>query len=250
MRAEHTLPSVVMGAFRTAEGFEVLEAQTREGVLRLEVAPRYVALALGAVQVAITEEFVTITETLRKKVRRSSERLAGTLVVARDVPHEDLGLWLEVGPDAQRRIFGAEPHDLISDDGLTALRALDRLAARLRQVLAPYAGGARRAFEVGRGLDKVLVLDHGDRLVGYGRRLFRDAARRVVEVHRDGTVLIPGRQGDQKFTLRERFGVTVTGDFIRFIDREGTDLGRINLPWIDPEDRQELARRFGEMVAP
>ena len=237
-----------MGAFRIADGSEILEAQTRQGVLRLEVAPRHVALALRALQVAITEEFVTVTEQLRKKVKRSSERLAGTLVVARDVPHEDLGLWLEVEPHAVRRIFGAEPHDLISDDGLAALRTLDKLSARLKQVLEPYARGTRRAFEVGRGLDKVLVLDYGDRMVVYARRLFRDAARRVLELHAGGQVLIPGRQGDTKFAIRERFGFTVTGDFIRCIDRQGTDLGRVSLPWIDPEDRQELARRFGEMV--
>lgn len=237
-----------MGAFRVAEGSEILEAQTRVGVLRLEVAPRHIALALRALQVAITEEFVTITEQLRKKIRRTSERLGGALVVARDVPHEDLGLWLEVEPNAVRRIFGAEPHDLISDDGLAALRALDKLAARLRQVLDPWSHGARRAFEVGRGLDKVLVLDYGDRMVVFARRLFRYAARRVLEVHAGGKVLLPGRHGDQRFAIDEKYGFTVTGDLVRCIDRQGTDLGRVALPWIDPEDRQELARRFGEMV--
>ena len=237
-----------MGAFRIADGSEILEAQTREGVLRLEVAPRHVALALRALQVAITEEFVTITEQLRNKIRKTSERLCGALVVARDVPHEDLGIWLEVEPNGVRRIFGAEPHDLISDDGLSALRTLDKVSARLRQVLEPHARGARRAFEVGRGLDKVLVLDYGDRMVVYARRLFRPVARRVLELHAGGAVLLPGRHGDQRFAIRERFGFTVTGDYIRCIDRQGTDLGRVALPWIDPEDRQELARRFGEMV--
>jgi hypothetical protein len=237
-----------MGAFRIAEGAEVLEAQTHQGVLRLEVAPRHVVLALRALQVAITEEFVTVTEQLRKKVRRTSERLAGTLVVARDVPHEDLGLWLQVGPQAMRRIFGADPRHLIADDGLAALRTLDKLSARLRQVLDPYARGVRRAHEVGRGLDKVLVLDYGDRMVVYARRLFRDSARRVIELHAGGKVRVPGRHGDQEFAIRERYGFTVTGDVIRCIDRQGTDLGRVALPWIDPEDRQELARRFGEMV--
>ena len=34
-----------MGAFRSIDGTEVLEAPTRDGTLRLEVAPRHVALA-------------------------------------------------------------------------------------------------------------------------------------------------------------------------------------------------------------
>lgn len=241
-----------MGAFRTADGFEVLEAPVRDGRLRLEVAPRHVALSRTVKdalwQLTITEEFVSLTHKTKSNVKRTSERLAGALEVARDVPHEDLGVWLEVGPSHMRRIFGAEPHDLIAEDGLAALRALDRLAQRLRQALTPYARGVWRAFEVGRGLDKVLVLDHGDRMVVYARRLFRDSARRVVELHADGTVLVPGRHGDATFKVGERYGVTVTGDFIRFIDRLGTDLGRVALPWIDPEDRLELARRFGEMV--
>lgn len=237
-----------MAAFRDSDDAEVLEAPTRDGVLRLEVAPRHVALALRAMQVAITEEFVTVTERLRKRVKRYSERLGGTLVVARDVPHEDVGLWLETGPHRVRRIFGVEPHDLIADDGLTALRSLDRLYSRLRQVLSPHARGARRAFEIGRGVDKVLVVEFDDRLVVYARRLFRDTARRIVELHADGTVVLPGRHVEQRVSVRERFGVTVTGDYVRFIDRMGNDLGRVHLPWIDSEDRLELARRFGEMV--
>lgn len=105
-----------------------------------------------------------------------------------------------------------------------------------------------RAFEVGRGLDKVLVVDHGDRLVVYVRRLFRDRARRVLEVNADGTVVLPARAGDRRFAVRDRYGVTVTGDLVRFMDPVGTDLGRVALPWIEPEDRLELARRFGLMV--
>ncbi len=235
-------------AFRTSDDAEVMEAPTREGVLRLEVAPRHVALALRAVQVAITEEFVTVTEKVRKKVKRYSERLGGTLIVARDVPHYDVGLWLEIAPNAVRRIFGAAPHDLYAVDGLGALRSLDRLYGRLRQALSSHAKGARRAFEVGHGLDKVLVVDFDDHIVVYARRLFRDLARRVLEVHADGTIVIPGRGGDQRFQVHERHLITVTGDFVRFIDRAGNDLGRVHLPWLFPEDRRELARHFGEVV--
>ena len=96
--------------------------------------------------------------------------------------------------------------------------------------------------------DKALVVYYEDRLVCYARRLFRDRARRVVEVHADGTVVIHGRSSEHRFRIAERYNVTVTGDFIRFIDRAGNDLGRIHLPWLFPEDRKELARRFGEEV--
>jgi hypothetical protein len=240
-----------MGAFRTADGSEVLEAQTHEGTLRLEVAPRHVALALGGIQVAITAEFVTFTEKVRNKVKRWSEGLSDTsggLIVARDVPHEDLGLWLDLGLAGVRRIFGVAPHDLITDDGLTALRALDRLGHRLRQVLAPFGHGALRGFELGRGLDKVLIADHGEHLVVYARRLFAGTARRVVEVRSDGTVLIPHRHGNHSFQIRDRWGITVTGDLVRFMDSEGADLGQVVLHWTSSEDRLELARRFGLMI--
>jgi hypothetical protein len=236
-----------MGAFRTADGSEVLEAPTHEGTLRLEVAPRHVTLTLGAVQFAITDEFVSVAERKRRTVRRESLRLRGRLLVARDVPHDDLGLWLEVEPLVMRRIFGAQPRDLLTEEALTALRALDRLVARLRQVLAHHAGGVRRAFEVGRGLDKVLVVDHGDHLVVFARRLFGEVSRRIVEVHADGTVVIP-RRSERRFTIRERWGIVLTGDLIRFIDPHGTDLGSIALHWIGAEDRGELVRRFGDMI--
>lgn len=240
------LPSTTMGAFRTAADGEVIEAPTQDGLLRLEVAPRHVTLAIRGVQIAITGEFVTVTQKLRNRIKRSSERLTGALVVARDVPHEDVGLWMEIAPGSMRRIFGVAPHDLIADDGLAALRALDRLAGRLRQVLQPYSNGARRAYEVGRGLDKVLLIDHVDRLSIHARRLFADHARRVATVHADGVIELPRRNG--KFAVLDRYGVTVTGDLIRFLDPAGTDLGKVPLHWIAPEDRQEVARRIGEVV--
>jgi hypothetical protein len=238
-----------MGAFRVADGSETLEALTHQGLLRLEVAPRHVALTVGSVQVAITSEYVTVTHRLRNRLQRRSEKLVGRLMVARDVPHDDVGIWLERDDGTVRRVFGVAPHDLIADDGLAALRALDRLTARLRQAIADHLHGARRAFEVGRGYDKVLVADHGDHLVVFARRLFGgDIARRVVEIHRGGQIVLPARRGDRKVRIAERYGITVTGDTIRFIDREGTDVGKVVLHWIGPQDRAELASRFGDMV--
>jgi hypothetical protein len=101
---------------------------------------------------------------------------------------------------------------------------------------------------MGHGLDKILVCDHGEHLVVFARRLFGGVARRVLEVHTDGTIVLPGRGGDRKVKIRDRWGVTVCGDLVRFMEPDGTDLGQVPLHWIGSEDREELARRIGEMV--
>jgi hypothetical protein len=48
--------------------------------------------------------------------------------------------------------------------------------------------------------------------------------------------------------LLHLYGVTVRGDHVRFADRHGTDRARIRVPWVGPEDREELARRIGQLV--
>lgn len=48
--------------------------------------------------------------------------------------------------------------------------------------------------------------------------------------------------------MRSRHGVTVVGDFVRFADEHGTDLARVSIPWLTPENRLELARRIGQLV--
>ena len=50
--------------------------------------------------------------------------------------------------------------------------------------------------------------------------------------------------------MRSQHGVTVWGDYVRFADPDGTDLARVAIPWIAPEDRRELARRIGQLVDP
>ena len=52
---------------------------------------------------------------------------------------------------------------LLAPEAFEQRRELDRLAASLKAALAPHAGGVVRAIEIGRGSDKVLVLDDGDR---------------------------------------------------------------------------------------
>ena len=239
---------------------DALEAPTASGMLRVEVAPRQVKLALADRTLVISERFATFVEHHKKHAARDrqiSYELVGRLVIARDVPREDLGIWLEVEPgtarEGMRRIFGVEPVSLLAPEGLPALAALDRLANRLRAELADRGRDVRRAFEIGSsaasGADKVLIADHGDRFVVYARRLFRDRARFAMAIHTDGRVVLPDVRGKtRELNVRSRFGVTVWGDYIRFADPEGIDLGKVAVPWIEPEDRKELARRIGQLV--
>lgn len=227
-------------AYRGDDAGAALEAPTADGPLRVELGPRRVTLAVAERSLQIAERFATIVD----GTKRVSLKLDGKLIVARDVPHEDLGVWVEVG-DGMRRIFGVPPVSLLEPDGLAALRRLDIVAHRLRAELAELAGDIRKAVELGRGLDKVLLADHGDRYAVYARRLFRDRARLAVEIFDDGRIRIAD---GKELRVTSRFSVTVRGDYLRFADAHGTDLGRVAIPWIGPEDRHELARRIGQLV--
>lgn len=230
----------------------LVEAPTREGVLRLDLGPR-TRLERADRILVIDGDFLTLEELAKKgkqtrTVKKTSERI-GTrrILLARDVPREDLGVWIEV-EGGVRRVFGAEPVDLISDDGLAALRALDALAARLKAALAPFAHDARRAHELGRGLDKVLLVDFGAKLVLYKRELFADKAHKACEVDADGNVTVFEKDRELRAAVRDRHQVSLLGDYIRFSDPTGLDLVRVSVPWVTREDREELARRFGELV--
>lgn len=233
-------------AYRDGYG-NVLEAPTASGTLRVEAASRDIKASCAAITLHVVEHTATVIERKRKKAKRESFKIDGRLVVARDVPHEDLGIWIEL-PGGMRRIFGVEPVSLLEPGGLEALSTLDRVAHRLRSALAEYSRDVVRAVEIGRGLDKVLLADHGDRYVIYARRLFRDRARKALEIHDDGRIVLYNEKRPLEVTVRSKFGVTVIGDFIRFTRPDGQDLARIAIPWITPEDRRELARRIGQLV--
>lgn len=238
-----------MGPYRAVSGEEVYEAPTRDGALRLQLAPRHTALALGDHHLTVTDTYVTVENTDARRTKRRSVRIDGVrLVVARAVPTDDIGVWIEERPGWAKRIFGAQSLELLDQTALRAVRAMDVLAGRLREALSPYARGAIRALEIGKGADRVLVVDHGDHFVIYVRRLFRKGAARALEVYDDGTIVVAGRIADRRVKCTSRFGVTVFGDLIRFSDEAGTDLASISIPWISEHDRKELARRFGEMV--
>lgn len=230
-------------AYRSDDTGAALEAPTAQGLLRVELAPRRITLTLGDQIVQIADRFVTIVEAKKQE----SLRIVGRLLVARDVPHEDLGIWIEL-KDKQpgmRRIFGAEPVSLLEPGGLPALQRLDALAARLRTAVREHAGDVRAAIEIGRGLDKLLFADHGDHHAVYARRLFRDRARLAVSIYDAGRIVIAD---GPEIVITSQFGITVSGDYVRFIDRQGTDVARISIPWVRREDREELARRIGKLV--
>jgi len=247
-------------AYREEHG-DVCEAPTADGVLRAEFAPRHLRLAIASRSLDITDRFAIVVDHHRKqpaKDKRVSFRVAGRLIVARDVPREGLGIWIEIEPEGPRagirRIFGVEPTSLLEPAGLSSLAALDHLAQRVHRELGHLAPDVRRAFEIGSpaaaGLDKVLVVDHVDRYVVHARRLFRDRARFAMAIHGDGRIVIPEGRGAavREITVRSRHGVTVVGDYVRFADPHGADLAMVAIPWIAPEDRDELARRIGQLI--
>lgn len=227
---------------------DVLTAPTAEGPVRMELGPRSVKLTVARRSLHIADKLVTLVEDVHKKRPRTTVgEVTSRLVVARDVPQEDVGIWLEM-PDGMRRVFGFEPINLLEPEGLGALAALDRLAQRLRVELEHLAGDVRRAIEIGRGLDKVLLADHGDHYIVYARRLFRDRARLACRIERDGKVIVFEGKTRTEVTVKSQFGVTVRGDYIRFAAPDGADLARFAIPWITREDRLELARRIGQLV--
>ncbi len=247
-------------AYRGDDAGEALEAPTAEGILKVSLGPNRVDLAVGSRSLHIANRLATIVEYKKQKQeRRGSVKIAGNLVVARGFPREDIGLWIErrddkdasaPEPASMQRIFGVEPVSLFERDGLGALSRLDTLAQHLRTHLGELAGNIRRATEIGSGhaLDKVLLADHGDHYVFYARRLFRDRARFAMAVHDDGRIIVPDGKRTREIRVTSRFGVTVRGDYVRFADRHGSDLGRVSLPWLGPEDRDEVARRIGQLV--
>jgi hypothetical protein len=253
-------------AYRGDDAGDVLEAPTAEGLLEVMLGPNGAELSVAQRSLHVADRLATLIEHKKQKAERhGSVKIAGNLVVARGFPREDLGIWLEcvfepkrsrraeaagdVTPGMQR-IFGVAPVSLLEQEGLGALSRLDVVTQRLRAHLTELAGSVRRAVEIGSGhpLDKVLMTDHGDRYVFYARRLFRDRARFAMAVHRDGRIVVPDGRRTRDVRVTSRYGVTVRGDYVRFADRHGTDLAKVSLPWLGPEDRDEVARRIGLFV--
>lgn len=241
-----------MPPYRDASATEVLEALTRDGMVKLEVAPRHVVLEVeGASRVTVTDSFLTVVKTDRrgrKKRPRSHDLSKRRVLVARAVPTDDIGIWYESKPDVMHRIFGITPPELLDDRAFEAWKELDRLYQRLAVALAPQPDRPVRAAEYGRGADRVLVEDLGDRDAIYIRPMFRERPRKVAEVRDDGRVVFVTRRGEEVVECGSRYRVTVHGDNINFAGVAGVTEGHLWLPWIDEEDRLRLARRLGERV--
>jgi hypothetical protein len=232
--------------YRDDDG-ESLAAPTADGKLTATFAGRRIGLALDNREIAIERESLAVTT----GGKTEHIRIEGALVIARGTPRDDLGVWLEIddrGAAAARRVFGVEAIATFDATAIDALRELDALARRVRGALVELERDIVHAAELGSGhpLDKVLVVDRGTRFDVYTRRLFGGYARRVLEVERDGHVQLVGAVDE--VTLPSPHAITVRGDFVRFADATGIDRVRIGIPWITPEERQELAARIAKFV--
>ena len=136
-------------AYRGDDANLVFEAPTAKGPLRMELAPRQITLSSGGRTLQITDQLVTIGEAKNQE----SLRIPGRLLVARDVPHDDLAVWIELADKqpGMRRIFGVEPLPLLEPGGLEALERLDALFHQLRAAVADLFLGSvdRRSRSVG-----------------------------------------------------------------------------------------------------
>jgi hypothetical protein len=249
-------------AYRGDGAGDALEAPTADGVLKATLGPNRLDLALGSRTLHIADGVATLDEQKKQKQeRRASHKIVGPIAIVRGWPRESFGLWIELDETApngkkksgeplpMQRIFGVEPPNLFEFAGLIALGKLDTLHQRVRAHVEGFSP-VLRGLEIGSGhpLDKVLVTDDGERYVVYSRKLFRDRARFTMSIGADGRIVVPEKKGTKIIEVTSKFGITVRGDYVRFADRHGTDLARVSVPWIGPEDRDELARRIGQLV--
>ena len=238
--------------YREAAATETLEATTREGTVRLERDAHLIKLKIGErVTLSVTESsalLVTQKRRRRKPKQRSILLDRAGLIMARGVPSDEIGVWCQQSRDVVERLVGIRPPELLDHDAMQAWQSVDRIAQRLERSLKPHSRGVQRALEVGQGADRVLVEEFGERLVFFVRRLFRERAQRVMEVYRDGQVVLLSKRGEQRLRVTSRYGVTALGDYIRFADPAGEDLGRMSIPWISTEERLYLVKLVGRVV--
>ncbi|ACY17795.1 hypothetical protein [Haliangium ochraceum] len=242
-----------MGPYREADAVEVLEVASQGGVARIERAPKALRIDIGRSTLTVAQDFVTLIRRPRRRGRNKqrSIRLSDTrLFLARGVPTGDLGIWCESQPEQVERLLGLRPPELLDEQALESWSVVNRLAPRLRTTLGPHGRGAQRATEVGEGVDRVLMVDFGDHLAFYVRRLFRKRAQLAMRVFNDGAVVLPGKGEAQRLHCHSRYGVTVLGDYLRFADPKGQDLGSLSIPWVTPEDRAFLVKCIGRRIDP
>jgi len=245
--------------YRRDVGCQVVDAPTRRGGLRLEIAPKHVQLDIdGVLNLTVHDQFLTWIDLTPAKRRRFSLRRRQPkkrsvrledrhLLVARSHLTEELSLWLEERAGIFRRIVGMEPVILLDAEALSAWRALDRLARALSERLEPYAGQVQKVTEFGRGQHRVLLIDYAEHVDICARPVFRERQRPVFRVFNDGLVRNLKGKG-QEGRCVSRYSVTVGGDSIRFDQVDGERAAELHLPWVSTEDRAEIAQRLRTRV--
>jgi hypothetical protein len=239
--------------YRDADASERFEVSAREGQARLDLGPHWFRLDMGArLMLSVAENFATLVKTQRRRRRKQRSLRLGEarLLMARGVPTNDIGIWYVESSGEAERLIGLRPPELLDDEAMRAWQVVDRMAQRLRVVLASHSPGVERAVEVGQGADRVLIVDLGDGIELYVRRLFRERPRRAMTVYRDGTVALVVKKGERRLQCHSRYGVTVIGDYIRFADPTGDDLGALSVPWVTPEDRRFVVQLIGQLIDP
>jgi hypothetical protein len=242
-----------VGPYRDADSSERFEVSAREGQARLDLGPRWFRLDMGErLMLSVAEDFATLVKTQRRRRRkqRSLRLNEARLLMARGVPTNDIGIWHVGMAGEAERLIGLRPPELLDDAAMRAWQVVDRMAQRLRVVLAQHSPGVERAIEVGQGADRVLIVDLGEDIEFYVRRLFRERPRRAMTVYRDGTVALVVKNRERRIQCRSRYGVTVLGDYIRFADPTGEDLGALSVPWVTPEDRRFMVQLIGQLIDP
>jgi hypothetical protein len=245
--------AAAVGPYRDADASERFEVSAREGQARLDLGPRWFRLDMGErLMLSVAEDFATLVKTQRRRRRKQRSLRLGDarLLMARGVPTNDIGIWYVGSSGEAERLIGLRPPELLDEAAMRAWQVVDRMAQRLRVVLAQHSPGVERAIEVGQGADRVLIVDFGEGVEIYVRRLFRERPRRAMTVYRDGTVVLVVKNGERRVQCRSRYGVTVLGDYIRFADPTGEDLGALSVPWVTPEDRKFMVQLIGQLIDP
>lgn len=235
--------------YRSAVSETKLEARTERGTAVLHVAPKHTRLEIGAEVWTIANEHITQVVQGKRRAKKKSILLRDSrLFVARAWPTNEIGLWIERRAGVVQRLLGLPPCIGMTEEIMATWADLDRLSLGLQTALSSYADGAR-AVELGKGQHRVLALEYDERMVLYARPVFREKPRRVIEMQKDGTLVLPRRKkDDQVIPMKLGVKVIASGDRVYFCHPDGEHAAGVFLPWVGPTDRKELTRRFQELA--
>ncbi|MBT8492493.1 MAG: hypothetical protein KJO07_05500 [Deltaproteobacteria bacterium] len=249
--------------YRHVTQVESYQARVREGLLRLEIAPRHVLLEIeGKLSLSIHEQFLTwiahppervgwrkwIPRKKDPKPKKRSVRLdEGRLLIASSHLTDVLSIWFEEKEGVYRCLLRIEPVILLDAAALQAWKALEELGKRLSAATSKYARDALVATEYGKGAHTALVVDYKHHSQVIARPVFRERHIPVFEVHGSGKVKNLKGKGQEGLCV-SRYSVTLSGDRIRFDQVDGSRAAELHLPWVSPEDRKHIRVRFQDTV--